>query len=327
MSFAFFPEPFCGYNADTAARDDRAEEHSEVTAMAQDFARYNDGSKNPPRLRLQHSLWGLSKLPMNTSPEWTLDEKLRRTKEAGFEAVECWLGDKDEQETKATMDRHGLRIVLGHRPFTLEDVAKTVDRAVRLGADFVFGQPADAFTPLDAVADLVRRGRELANERGLAFFVETHRNNFTENLPQTIQLIERVPDIRFTGDLSHFVVVGEFYGWKEERAADRMAPVLERTSHLHGRISNGEQVQVDVGEGDNDTARFFVDLWSRAMRHWLQGAGPGDVFPFTPELGPPRYAITTPDGKEFSDRWEQSLVMKRLAEQAWQIASESGAGS
>ena len=52
------------------------------------------------------------------------------------------------------------------------------------------------------------------------------------------------------------------------------------------------------------------------MRHWLAGAGPGDVFPFTSELGPPRYAITLPDGKEFSDRWEQSLVMKRLAEQA-----------
>ena len=49
-------------------------------------------------------------------------------------------------------------------------------------------------------------------------------------------------------------------------------------------------------------------------------AGPGDVFPFASELGPPRYAITLPDGREFSDRWEQSLVMKRLAEQAWEKA-------
>ena len=51
------------------------------------------------------------------------------------------------------------------------------------------------------------------------------------------------------------------------------------------------------------------------------GAGQGDVLPFASELGPPRYAITTPDGLEFSDRWEQSLVMKRLAEQAWDRAS------
>ena len=49
-------------------------------------------------------------------------------------------------------------------------------------------------------------------------------------------------------------------------------------------------------------------------------ARPGDVLPFASELGPPRYAITLPDGREFSDRWEQSLVMKKLAEQAWERA-------
>lgn len=212
--------------------------------------------------------------------------------------------------------------MLGHRPFKIEETRETVERAVRLGADFIFAQPADAFTPLDEVATLVREGRKIANDRGIAYFVEIHRNNFTENIPQTLQLIERVPDIRFTADLSHFVVVGEFYGWEEERAAERMMPALERTSHMHGRISNGEAVQVDVGDGSGETPQFFVELWSIAMRHWLKGAGPGDVFPFASELGPPRYAITLPDGREFSDRWEQSLVMKKLAEQAWERAQQ-----
>ncbi|HVK06989.1 MAG TPA: sugar phosphate isomerase/epimerase [Armatimonadaceae bacterium] len=285
--------------------------------------RLNDGGGTPPRLRVQQSLWALGKLPMNAETEWSLDEKCARVKAAGFEGVECWLGDENEAEVAGALERHGLRLVLGHRPFTVEDVRKTVDRAVRLRADFVFGQPADAFTPLSDVVELVRAGMQMAGDAGFPFFVETHRNNFTENLPQTLALIEAVPDIRFTSDLSHFVVVGEFYGWKEERAIDRMMPVLERTSHLHGRIGNGEQVQVDVGDGSGATPQFFVSLWTAAMRHWLAGAGPGDVFPFTSELGPPRYAITLPDGKEFSDRWEQSLVMKRLAEQAWTAAQQT----
>ena len=34
--------------------------------MASQFDHYNDGSANPPRLRVQHSLWSLLKLPMNT---------------------------------------------------------------------------------------------------------------------------------------------------------------------------------------------------------------------------------------------------------------------
>lgn len=288
--------------------------------MPTDFARYNDGSDAAPRLRVGHSLWSLRKLPMNAETEWTLDEKFARVAAAGFEAVDCFLADDTEREVKEALDRHGLRLIIGHRPFTPDETRKAVDRAARLGADFIFAQPADAFLPLEAVAALIEAGQEAAHAAGMAYFVETHRNNYTENLPQTLRLIERLPDIRFTGDLSHFVVVGEFYGWKEERAVERLAPVLERVSHLHGRISNGEQVQVDVGDGSGQTAQFFVDLWATAMRHWLQGAGPGDIFPFASELGPPRYAITLPDGAEFSDRWEQSLVMKRLAEQAWEKA-------
>ncbi len=286
--------------------------------------RLNDGSSNKPRLRMQHSLWGLGKLPMNAATEWTLDEKFARVRSSGFEAVECWLGNNDEMEVKRALDRHGLRLVLGHRPFSLDDVRETVARAVRLGADFVFAQPASAFTPEEEVVRLVSEGRKIANDNGLPFYVETHRNNFTENLPQTRRLIERVPDIGITGDLSHFVVVGEFYGWEDEHAESHMDPVLRRICHLHGRISNGEAVQVDVGTGDCNEARFFVRLWSCAMRYWLQHAQPGDIFPFTPELGPPRYAITLPDGREFSDRWEQSLVMARLAHEAWQNATKAG---
>ncbi|MBC7806912.1 MAG: TIM barrel protein [Akkermansiaceae bacterium] len=287
--------------------------------MPTDLARYNDGSQDPPRLRLHHALWGLSKLPMNASAEaqWTHDEKFARVKEAGFEAVECWLDDNSETEVKAALDRHGLRLVLGHRPFTTDDIDRTIDRAVRLGADFVFAQLADAFTPLETVAKLVRHGQKAAATQNLPFFVETHRNNFTENIPQSVALMEAVPEMRFTGDLSHFVVVGEFYGWADERAGERMAPILSRVSHLHGRVSNGEAVQVDIGDGSGQSAQFFVSLWKTAMRHWLDGAVPGDVFPFAPELGPPRYALTLPDGSEFSDRWEQSLVIARLAEQAW----------
>lgn len=283
----------------------------------------NDGTANPPRLRYQHSLWGLRGLPISSDKEWTLDEKFERVRQAGFEAVECWLTDENEKEHAESLSRHGLRLVLGHRPFTLDDIHATVRRAQRLQADFLFMQPADAFTSLDDVVRLVVEGRKAAADAGLPLFVEIHRNNFTETIPQTLALIQRVPDILFTADLSHLVLVGEFYGWEQERAEERMMPILERTAHIHGRVSSGEQIQVDVADGSTAPARFFVRLWSIAMRAWLRRARPGDLLPFTPELGPPRYAITLPDGREFSDRWEQSLVMRRLADEAWAEATAS----
>ena len=284
------------------------------------FDRLSDGSNHAPRLRVQQTLWGMGRLPMNASTEWTLDEKFARCQLAGLEGVECWLDDNNEKEVTEALKRHGLRIALGHRPFKVEDTQKVVERAVRVGADYIMAQPADAYTPVDTVAKLVTEGRKVANDAGLCYFVETHRNNFTETIPQTLALIERVPDIRITADLSHFVVVGEFYGWEDEKAHERMLPILERVSHIHGRISNGEQVQVDCGDGSTPWARFAVRLWTLAMKYWKAGAGPGDILPFSSELGPPRYAITTPDGREISDRWEQGLLMTQLAKEAWDTA-------
>lgn len=281
------------------------------------FDRYNDGTGNPPRMQIQHSLWSLIGLPMNTEVGWTISEKFARVTAAGFEGVECWLTDQDEAEIRAALDHEGLRLTLGHHPHTLEDVKATVARAKRLNADFVFAQPLNPFCPIREAAAFLREARKIAHDEGLPLFVETHRNNIPESLNQALQLIDEIPEIRFTGDFSHFVVVSEFYGLEYERAVERMMPVLSRTSHLHGRISNGEAVQVDVGDGSGATAQFFVSIWAAVMREWRRKAGPGDVFPFASELGPTRYAITLPDGREFSDRWEQSLVMKKLAEQAW----------
>lgn len=102
-----------------------------------------------------------------------------------------------------------------------------------------------------------------------------------------------------------------------------MQPIIERVAHVHGRISNGEAVQVDVSDGSGDEgtpAHFFTSLWTAMFKHWRQSAQPGDLMPFTSELGPPRYAITLPDGSEFSDRWEQGLVMNQLAERAWAMS-------
>ena len=286
------------------------------------ITRYNDGSQNPPRLRVQHSLWSLIGLPMNAKPEdeWTLAEKFARVKEAGFEAVECWLEESSEAEHKAALDAAGLRLVLGYAPKNLDDSRRTIAQAKRLGADFLFSHPLTPYVPLDEAVVFLRESDRLAAEAGLVQFTETHRNNIPESLNQALALIDLMPEITLTGDLSHAVVIGEFYGWDEEGGIERMDPVLARVGHLHGRVSNGEQVQVDVADGTTDAAQFFVKLWARAMAHWREGAGPGDVLPFASELGPPRYAITLPDGREFSDRWQQSLVMKRLAEQAWALS-------
>ena len=146
------------------------------------FDRYNDGSQNPPRLQIQHSLWSLIGLPMNAEVEWTLEEKLARVQKEGFEGVECWLSDEEEARHKAALDKHGLRLTLGHHPHTLDDVKAVVAKAKRLSADFVFAQPLNPFYPIKEAAAFCREARAIANGEGLAFFVETHRNNVPDRI-------------------------------------------------------------------------------------------------------------------------------------------------
>jgi hypothetical protein len=65
----------------------------------------------------------------------------------------------------------------------------------------------------------------------------------------------------------------------------------------------------------------FETWWTKAMRYWLQDAKPGDVLPFVCELGPAPYAIQGLDGHELSDRWEQALALKSIAENCWKNAA------
>lgn len=283
----------------------------------------NDGTNQAPRLRAGHTLWNLEGLPMNAATPWTLPEKMARVRDAGFEHIECWLQDDEDGDlVRRKVANHGLHFALGHRPMNIDDTRRAVELAARWDAQWVLCQPASAYHSLPEVVQIVREGARIASDLGLRYFVETHRNNYTESLRQTLELIEAVPDIQITADFSHFVVVGEFYGWDGEGALERLQPVIERVAHVHGRISNGEQVQVDVGDGQTDpSARFFVRIWTQIFRTWRQSAKPGDILPFSSELGPPRYAITLPDGNEFSDRWGQSLVMRELALEAWELSN------
>jgi sugar phosphate isomerase/epimerase len=81
------------------------------------FSNLSDHSSNPPRLQIGQALWGMEKLPFNAPIGWTIEEKITRVKEAGFEHLECWFGSTEQQQQIPPLLReHGLQLSLGHRP-------------------------------------------------------------------------------------------------------------------------------------------------------------------------------------------------------------------
>jgi hypothetical protein len=183
----------------------------------------------------------------------------------------------------------------------------------------------------DEAAKLIESILNAAERWRVPLYIETHRATIFQDMWRTAGFVRRFPEIRINGDFSHWYTGQEMvYGGFEEKLAF-IEPVLERVRFIHGRIGNPGCMQVRV---DPDAAPepiyvgHFRQLWTAAFRCFLRTASAGDSIYFAPELLAPDiyYARTFPnrDGVpvEESNRWEQSLLLKQIAEECFRKAKD-----
>ncbi len=275
-----------------------------------------------PKLEVQMSWWGMSGLK-NDGETRSLEEQFELIAEAGFDGINGFIpAPEEEDHWDRLLERYGLTLSVNAYPKTADDMFQFLVRAKEYGriqhinvqvmTPFLTGEPAVA---------LLGELNAMSHEAGIPAFIETHRGTITQDLIRTIAYIEALASLRLTIDLSHYVVAGELHTISDE-AESLIQKLLTRSSAIHARVSNGEQVQVNVGRsGEHPMMCHFKRWWEQGMRHWRATAGSGDVLPFVVELGPPPYAITFDEyGErtlEISDRWEQSLLFLRTARKLW----------
>lgn len=278
----------------------------------------NDGSNHPPAMEIHQSLWGMIGLPYG-GPEWSLEEQLAQIAEAGFTGVLGRLPEPHEEDRwHRLLDRYNLKLGIHSFPRQVSDLVPLAKRATEFGVLYINSQVQDSFVVDEAALDLLRGLYEVCADAGVPYFVETHRGRITQDLLRTVGYVKALPQMRLTIDLSHYIVAGEI-GVPHEAVEQAFDILLDRTACIHARVSNGEQVQVDIGQGEQGPILHYLRWWEKGMREWRNRAAPGDILPFVVELGPPAYSITLPDGTgtEISDRWQQALVFKRLAAKLW----------
>jgi hypothetical protein len=170
---------------------------------------------------------------------------------------------------------------------------------------------------------------EASSTHRIPLYVETHRATLFQDMWRSVQFVNRFPGLRFNGDFSHWYTGNEMVYGDFDVKLRFIAPVLERVRFLHGRIGNPGSIQVDIGEGDESAHPYiahFKALWVAAMRG-ARLAAQQEAFLFVPELLSPRIhygrMLHTGGGRpsEECDRWTQSLVLKRLAAECWQLAA------
>lgn len=270
------------------------------------------------------SLWAMERRRPD-GLEWSLDEKLEMIRAAGFDGCGVRFADRDYARTVTGFLReHGMSWQAQCYPRTVDELKPIIEHVQELGADHINLQADVRPYRLEDCVPYIEGWHRLASDAGIVLHIETHRDRMTTDLFFTLHLLDRFPDLRFTADLSHYLVGREFAWPVDAENHALMHRILDSSWAFHGRVASREQVQIQTSFAHH---RQWVDLfmgwWEYGFRSWQRRAGPDATLTFLCELGPTPYAITGADGDELSDRWQESIAMKDEVRSLWaRVASE-----
>lgn len=271
-----------------------------------------------PMLRHIANLWTLIGHPTKAE-EWSLDQKLRAIKEAGFDGV-CWAGSP---ELRDGCQKHELIFVGGMASGNAADFPRLLREQKECGAIQVNVQLAgdEVLTPeaLELTTALLSEGRRL----GLEPAIESHRGTCTETPEKTYALADAYQKqtgelLPISWDFSHFAVVKHL---APENFVARLLvrpDLIQRAQQFHFRPFNGHHVQVPITDGNGKITteiRDWLPFAEALLQCWMDGNRDSEREIFIcPELGPVEggYALST-----FPNSWEDARVLRGEIERLW----------
>jgi len=271
-----------------------------------------------PILRDIANLWTLVEHPSQAN-EWSLEQKLRAIKEAGFDGV-CWAGSPELHEgTKS----HGLIFVGGMSCGNAADFPRLLREQKDAGAHHVNVQLADEDTLTPEALGLALVLMEEGHKLGLEPAVEVHRDTCTETPEKTYALADAYQKatgelLPISWDFSHIAVVKHL---RPDNFVEQMIArpdLIQRAQQFHFRPFNGHHAQVPVTDGQGNLTRELKDWLPFAeavLRCWLDGnRESGREILICPEMGPVEggYNLST-----LPNSWEDAKILRGEIDKLW----------
>jgi sugar phosphate isomerase/epimerase len=270
-------------------------------------------------LRVYQSLWATEQRRPGV-PERPVPERFDAVKAAGYDGMAIDLGALDLAAARACAPeyaRTGLSALLTAFPTSIDALRPALQLAKDIGAPFVIVVGQVMPITLPDMIPVVREWLRIAAEESMPIQFETHRICITNDLFATLQLLEAVPEMRLSADLSHYVVDREMMQPISATIQDYMLRVLHRSDSFQGRVATRNQIQVPIAFPQHrDWLETFLGWWREGFRLWRSRRPHEDAI-FLCELGPPNYAITDANGDELSDRWQEALALTARARALW----------
>jgi hypothetical protein len=270
-------------------------------------------------LLVYQSLWAMERRRPD-GQEWSLDEKLEMIRDAGFDGAGVRFFDRAyAREVTGFLRTHGMSWQAQCYPKTVDELKPIIEHVRELGADHINLQPDVRPYRVEECIPYIEGWRRLADDAGIAMHIETHRDRMTTDLLFTLRLLDCFPDLRLTGDLSHYLVGREFAWPVSEENHALMRRIINNCWGFHGRVASREQIQVQISfPTHREWLELFMGWWEYGFRSWRRRAPKDATLTFLCELGPKEYAMTGRDGYELSDRWLEAQMLKDMVRDLWQ---------
>jgi hypothetical protein len=270
------------------------------------------------RLEVFQSLWAMERRS-EVKPELSLAENIRRIADAGFQGISThWTDRAKVAEVSGLLAEHGLAAEGQCFPQSIDDLKPVLENAARYPVRHLCLQPDIRPRRIEDCLPLLEGWQALGREAGIPVYVETHRDRMTTDLYFTLDLLDRLPDLKLLGDLSHFLVGREFAWPVSDENHAYMHQIIDSCWAFHGRVASREQVQIELSFPQHRPwLDLFMDWWRYGFASWRGRAAPDAALVFVCELGPKPYAITGRDGEDTTDRWQEALVLQQMVRAAW----------
>ena len=273
--------------------------------------------KPTPVLKHFGGLWTLVKHP-SPEKEWSLDEKFKQIKKAGFDAV----GGGASPEMLPLCQKYGLGYVC-----FIDGASKTykerLQAAKKTEPARVNVQTCDHDTlPKDALKVWLKIEAE-AEKVGLNVDLEVHRDTCTETPEKTYEIADLYKKatgkkIRFCWDFSHIAVVKHLNPPYAKRLLVR-PDLVQNARQFHFRPFNGHHCQIPVTDGKGHEVpeiKPYLEFLEAVIACWFEGARGGEVVYACPELGCYDYCLTS-----FPNVWKDAVLLREKTEAIWQAAA------
>ena len=271
------------------------------------------------RLLVFQTLWAMDR-SYTGEIEPSLEAKLELIAASGYDGVAVDCDDPAQVHAIPTATALGLAIEGQCTPRSDTALKVSVELAAEHGFHHLTVQPGILSHSVTEATEILGSWQSLARGLNVPMLIETHRERMTNDLPFTLDLLQRLPDLMLLG---RCVALCRRREMELPLTAENDAMIrrsLDRCWAFHGqrREFRAGADRTDSFPQHRKWVEQFKAWWEYGFRSWRRRAASDDTLCFSCELGPPPYAITDANNRDSTDRWQEAALMAGMVRERWQ---------